>query len=144
MNDRELSDALLTYDTSPAPATLDPKQLTRNIIDRDGRRIRWLVALTSFLWVAATGGIVGLAFMYFFIVEPRLIAYGEGRVQLENDWKDWAWAGDLAARSLLLCLMTLLLAAISTVALVLFSRRATLRQINISLTEIAHHLQTKT
>ena len=87
------------------------------------------------------GGIIWLASLYFFTVEPRLQAYAAGRVQLQNDWQDWARAGDLAARSLLACLVALLLAAIFTIALIVLSRRATLRQINASLMEISQQLR---
>ena len=140
MNDKELGKALLTLDTTPKPSDLDPRHLARNIVQRDRRRIRVLAGLATAFWVAATGGIVWLASMYFFMVEPRLNAYSAGRAQLETDWKDWARAGDLAARGLLVCLVALLLAAISTVLLILLSRHATLRQINASLSELSDRL----
>lgn len=141
MNDKELGKALLKLDTTPKLSELDPRNLARNIVGRDRRRIRVLAGLTTFFWVAATAGIVWLAFMYFFMVEPRLNAYAVGRAQLESDWKDWARAGDAAARCLLVCLFSLLLAAISTVLLILFSRHATLRQINASLCELSERLK---
>jgi hypothetical protein len=74
-------------------------------------------------------------------VAPRLQAYGAGRAQLENDWNDWARAGDLAAKSLLACIFALLLAAVFTILLVVHSRRATLRQVNIGLAEISKQLK---
>jgi ABC-type Fe3+ transport system permease subunit len=141
MTDKELTKALLQLETAPAPNALDPRQLSRNIVERDQRRIRWLASIATFFWIAATGGIIWLAFLYFFTVEPRLVAYAAGRAQLQEDWQNWARAGDLAARSLLLCLVALLLAAISTITLVLLTRRATLRQINASLMEISQQLR---
>jgi hypothetical protein len=140
MNDRELGKAMLTLDTTPKPSDLDPRSLARNIVARDRRRIRILAALSAVFWIAATAGIVWLAMMYFFMVEPRLMAYATGKAQLETDWKDWAFAGDVAARSLLACLFAMLLAAISTVCLILLSRHATLRQINASLSELTDRL----
>jgi hypothetical protein len=110
-------------------------------VERDQRRIRVLTVLATFFWIAATAGIVWLTFMYFFMVEPRLNAYALGRAQLEADWKDWARAGDFAARSLLACLASMLLAAISTVVLIQFSRHATLRQIHASLSELSERLK---
>jgi hypothetical protein len=74
-------------------------------------------------------------------VAPRLRAYGAGRAQLENDWNDWAKAGDLAAKSSLACIFMLLLAAVFTILLIMHSRRATLRQINASLVEISKQLK---
>jgi p-aminobenzoyl-glutamate transporter AbgT len=140
MDDKELGKALLALDTTPKPSDLEPKQLARNIVARDRRRIRWLTGLSIAFWIAAVGGIVWLATMYFVIIEPRLVAYSSGRAHLEADWKDWARAGDLAARSLLVCLVTLLLAAISTVLLILLSRHSTLRQIDASLGELSEAL----
>jgi hypothetical protein len=140
MNDKQLGRALLTLDTTPKPSDIDPRQIARNVIYRDQRRIRLLAGVSAFFWISATAGIVWLAAMYFFMVEPRLQAYAEGRAQVEADWKDWARAGDIAARSLLVCLIALLLAALSTVVLILLSRHATLRQINASLSELTERV----
>jgi hypothetical protein len=141
MNDKQFGKALLSLDTTPKPSDIDARHMARNIVQRDGRRIRLLAGVSAFFWIAATGGIVWLATMYFVMVEPRLNAYAAGRAQVEADWKDWARAGDIAARSLLLCLASMLLAAISTVVLILLSRHATLRQINASLSEISDRLR---
>jgi ABC-type Fe3+ transport system permease subunit len=141
MNDKELGKTLLTLDTIPKPSDIDARHMARNVVDRDRRRIRLLAGLSAFFWIAATAGIVWLATMYFFMVEPRLQAYAEGRAQVEADWKDWARAGDIAARSLLVCLVALLLAALSTVVLILLSRHATLRQINANLSELTERLK---
>jgi p-aminobenzoyl-glutamate transporter AbgT len=137
MTEKEFGKALLSLDTTPKPSEVDPRQLARNIVQRDRRRIRLLAGIAATFWIAATGGVVWLATMYFVIVEPRLNAYAAGRARLETDWQDWAKAGDMAARSLLVCLVALLLAAISTVVLILLSRHATLRQINASLSELS-------
>jgi hypothetical protein len=136
MDEKEFGKALLNLDTTPKPSDIDPRQMARNIVQRDRRRIRLLAGIAAAFWIAATGGVVWLATLYFVMVEPRLNAYAAGRAQLETDWKDWARAGDMAARSLLVCLAALLLAAISTVVLILLSRHATLRQINASLSEL--------
>jgi hypothetical protein len=143
MNEKEFGKALLTLDTTPKPSALDPRQMVRNIVQRDRRRIRLLAGVSAVFWIAATAGIVWLATMYFFMVEPRLNAYAEGRAQVESDWKEWARAGDIAARSLLVCLASMLLAAISTVVLILLSRHATLRQINASLSELTERVQSE-
>jgi ABC-type Fe3+ transport system permease subunit len=141
MNDKEFGKALLSLETTPKPSAIDPRQMARNVVERDRRRIRLLTGVSAFFWIAATAGIVWLATMYFFMVEPRLQAYAEGRAQVEADWKDWARAGDIAARSLLVCLVALLLAALSTVVLILLSRHATLRQINASLSELTERVK---
>jgi hypothetical protein len=141
MNDKQLGKALLSLDTTPKLSDMDPRSLARHIVDRDRRRIRVLAALTTFFWIAATAGIVFLAIKYVMIVEPRLNAYAAGRAQLDSDWKDWAMAVQFGAKGLLLCIVSLFFAALSTVALILFSRHATLRQINASLIELSEQLK---
>jgi uncharacterized membrane protein len=140
MTEKEFGKALLSLDTTPKVSELDPRSMARNIVERDQRRIRVLAALTIMFWIAAAAGIIWLGVMYFVMVEPRLIAYASGHAQLESDWRDWARAGDVAARSLLACLASLMLAAVSTVLLILLSRHATLRQINASLSELTGKL----
>ena len=141
MNDKELGKALLSLDTTPKPSDLDPRSLARNIVEHDRQRIRVLAVVTTLFWIAATAGIVWLSIMYVMMVEPRLMAYAAGKAQIESDWKDWAVAGDIAAKGLLVCLATMLLAAISTVTLIMYSRHATLRQINASLSELSERLR---
>ena len=141
MTEKELGKALLNLDAAAAPAALDPRQLTRNVLERDRRRIRLLAGLVVFFWTLAIAGLVWLICLYLLYVDPRLRAYGAGRAHLENDWNDWALVGDWAAKSILACLIALLLAAVCTVLLILLSRRATLRQINASLLEISAQLK---
>ena len=139
MTEKELGRALLNLDV--AAAAPDPRQLTRQILKRDRRRIRWLASLATLFWVLTAAGIVCLCPFYVVNVAPRLRAYQAGRAQLANDWDVWAMVGEWAAYWILACIIALLLAAICTVVLVLLSRRATLRQINASLMEISEHLK---
>ena len=140
MNDKEFGKALLSLDTTPQPSDIDPRQMARNVVARDRRRVRVLAGLSAFFWMVATSGIVWLAMLYFFMVEPRLKAYANGNAQIADDWNDWARAGDKAATVFIVCLFSLLLAALSTVLLVMLSRNATLRQINVSLMELSERL----
>jgi heme exporter protein D len=141
MTEKELGRALLTLDMAPSPAASDPRQLTRQILERDRRRIRLLAGLATLFWILTAAGIVCLCPFYVLIVAPRLRAYEAGRAQLANDWNDWAMVGDWAAYWILACIISLLLAAICTVLLILLSRRATLRQINANLVEISQQLK---
>ena len=141
MTEKELGKALLNLDAAKAPVAPDPRQLTQRILERDRGRIRLLAGLVVLFWTLATAGIVWLICLYLLYVDPRLRAYGAGRAQLANDWNDWALVGDLAAKSILACLVACLLAAVCTVLLILHSRRATLRQINASLLEISEQLK---
>jgi heme exporter protein D len=141
MSEKEVGKALLNLAMAPTPTAADPRQLTQQILDRDRRRIRLLAGLAALFWILTTAGIVYLCVYYAMIVAPRLRAYQAGRAQLENDWNDWATAGDWAAYWIVACIIALLVAATCTVLLTLFSRRATLRQINASLVEISAQLR---
>jgi hypothetical protein len=140
MTEKELGKALLAVDVVAAPA-LDPRQLTQKILARDQRRVRMLAWLTTVLWVLAVAGICFLIWGYYMQVVPRLNAYAAGRAHLEKDWEAWEFAFTLVAQILLACVLVLLLAGISTILLVLASRRATLRQINANLVEISEQLK---
>ena len=141
MTEKELGKALLNMDLAPAPAVPDTRQLTQTILERDRWRVRLLAGLATLFWVLTAAGIVCLCPFYVIVVAPRLRAYQAGRAQLENDWNDWALAGDWTAYWILACIIVLLLAAVSTLLLILASRRATLRQINASLVVISEQLR---
>jgi hypothetical protein len=141
MTEKELGRALLNLDVAPAPAAADPRQLTRQILERDRRRIRLLAGLATLFWILTAAGIICLCPFYVIMIAPRLRAYQAGRAQLANDWDAWAMVGDWAAYWILACIISLLLAALCTVLLILLSRRATLRQINASLAEISEQLK---
>jgi hypothetical protein len=141
MTEKELGKALLNVDLDPAPAVPDPRQLTRKILEGDQRRVRLLADLAILFWILTTAGIVCFRPFYVLVVAPRLQAYQAGRAQLKNDWDDWAIAGDWPSYWILACVIALLLAALSTVLLIITSRRATLRQINASLVVISEQLR---
>jgi hypothetical protein len=140
MTERELGKALLNLDMGPN-ASADPRLMARRILDRDRWRVRILTALTAVLWVAAAAGVVALITCYHVIVSPRLQAYHAGRAQLEQDWRDWALAGDIASKGMMMSVLVLLLAAVCTVLLIWYSRRVTLRQINANLVVISEQLR---
>src|SRR5262249_51933394 len=103
--------------------------------------IRLLASIATFCWFLTAAGFVSLCPFYLIVIAPRLRAYQAGRAHLEKDWNDWARVGDWAAYWILGCIICLLLAPITTVLLVLMSRRATLRQINANLSEISEQLK---
>lgn len=141
MTEKELGQALLNLDMRPVPAALDPRLLTHNILERDRRRVRLLAGLATLFWTLTAAGIVSFCPFYVMVVAPRLQAYQAGRAQLANDWNDWATVGAWAAYGIVACILCLLLAALCTVLLILVSRRATLRQINVGLMEISEQLK---
>lgn len=140
MTENDLGRALLDLDVAP-PAPLDPRQLTRQVLDRDRRRLRRLAAAAVAFWVVTAAGVLGACPFYLMLIAPRLRAYHAGRATLADDWHAWATVGEWAAYWLLGCTLSCLLAALCTVALVVLSRRATLRQINAGLVEISEQLK---
>jgi len=141
MNEKELGQALLKLDMSPAQAAPDPRELTRKILARDRRRVRRLTGLAALFWVLAVAGLGLLIWQYFKSLAPRLGAYVEGRREFQQDAAVWLLIGNASAGIILACIIALLLAAVCTVLLILASRRATLRQINANLVEICEQLK---
>lgn len=138
MHDSNLGKALVGLEQSRAA---DPQQIARRVIRRDTIRIRILTGLATLCWTVAAAGILWLICFYFMYVVPRLDAYAAHRLELQNDWSDWIRAFNAGARILLGCIASLLLAAVSTVLLILSSRRATLHQINVELAGISDQLK---
>src|SRR5262245_26421564 len=140
MSDKEVGNALVRLDEQATSRGEDAKELARHVLQRDQVRIRLLTGFTIFCWVLAVVGVIWLTCFYFMFIVPRLNAYADGRVHLENDWKDWVRAFDAGAEIVLGCITSLLMAGLSTVLLIFLSRRATLRQIQADLAEISHRL----
>ncbi len=141
MTEKEPGKALLSLDLGPAPAGPDQRLPTRQILQRDQRRVRLLARLATVFWVLTAAGLVCLCPCYVIVVAPRLRAYQAGRARLENDWNDWALAGEWTAYWVLACTLVLFLAAASTLLLIRASRRATLQQINANLAVICEQLR---
>lgn len=139
--DKGLGRALLNVDRGSSPGGPDPRQVAGAVLDRDRRTIRLLAGAAILFWTLTAAGLIGLCPFYVMMVAPRLRAYHAGRASLVDDWDDWAMVGEWAAYWLLGCTIALLLAALSTVLLVLVSRRATLRQIKASLAAISEQLR---
>ena len=137
MTDREFGRALVGLDAAPP----DARAVTGVVLARDRRRLRLLAGLAVVFWVVTAAAVVGVCPFYVMMVAPRLRAYHAGRAQLGNDWEAWATVGEWGAYLLVGCTLSFLAAALCTVALVLLSRRATLRQINAGLAEISEQLR---
>jgi len=126
---------------------VDARQVTRTILEADRRRVRRLLIATILTWVLAAGMILWMlvAFGLLFPKEAQLARDIEQRRfepgKLER----------MRARNQILFQMITLgvavsvgvlgLAALLTILLVVASRRATLRQINANLVEIAEQLK---
>ncbi len=159
-NERELGDALLKLDAAALAAAPDAKQQAERVLQRDRRRLRWWTVLTILAWLPAVlcilAVLVNLGLL--FPLQAKLtrvrqdqkagtvpagdVYVHEGRkldlAQLERD----ADAGfKMMAVLTGLSVLALAGATLFSVVLISSSRRATLRQINASLLEIAQQLK---
>ena len=122
-----------------SPAVDDPRSLGARAIAADRWRVRILAGVTTLLWI---GGIAGVTYMVF-CFNRFIIAYSPTSLATADEMQIIQAKMDLhhSLNWSLLSVPALLLAALCTVWLVLCSRRATLNQINVSLTEISSQLR---
>jgi hypothetical protein len=159
-NERELGDALLKLDAAALAAAPDVKQRTERILRRDRRRVRWWTVLTILAWLPAVlcvlAVLVNLGLL--FPLEAKLVKIRQeqkagivpsgdvyvhhGRkldvAQLERD-TDTGFK--MMAAMTGLSVLALSGATLFSLILISSSRRATLRQINASLLEVAQQLK---
>jgi hypothetical protein len=151
MNEKELGRALLSWDArGPAP-TMDPQKLVASVLARDKRRVRLLTAATIALWTLSAVGIPLFTYVLVFYIWPasnalmqEVITHQRGiePQDLEKSW--FALTAFTAKASILLVsgsVIAFLLAAGATIWLVFATRRATLREVNANLAEIAEQLR---
>jgi hypothetical protein len=137
MSTNDLAKALLELDVGLGPGAADPRRLTREILKRDRRRVRLLAGLTVLLWLAAGAGLAFLVLsLDWYIRAVRTASLMPGQPVTEG-------TGPLhhSVPYVLGSIAALLLAGFCTVALVLSSRRAALRQVNAGLLEISEQLK---
>ena len=161
MSDQELAQAMRELIARQATGLPDARQLTADVMRLDRGRVRLLAACSIFFWVLAAAGLLFLVFgldrlVVFIRIRdfPGFIpatpnktgaapATSPADAERIRDWQMlhgteplhhglWVVAG---------AIVSLLLAALFTVLLVFSSRRATLRQINVSLMEISEQLK---
>ncbi|HEV3260058.1 MAG TPA: hypothetical protein VG013_24580 [Gemmataceae bacterium] len=138
MSEKDLAKALqelVAKDLSPSP---DPRQLILEIIRRDKMWIRLLAWLTVIFWLIGTAGLLLLVYsLHVYILSVRIQGFStvQSSYFLETGLFHHS-AGVIAG-----AIVALLLGACCTVVLVFSSRRATLRQINLSLMAISEQLK---
>jgi hypothetical protein len=141
MSEQELVRALQELVARHSPPA-EPRRLSAQLLARDRWQLRLLAGFTALLWL---GGIAPILYMVF-CFNRFIIAY----TPTDGSGGSALYAGDQfhakmeLHHSLEACLAAvpvLLLAALSTIWLVLSSRRATLNQINVSLAEISEQLR---
>ena len=147
MNEKQMGEALLHWVASAGGPPGDPRQVVQGVLRRDRRRVRLLAIITILLWTVAAGGIplFFALFMAFIFPKADRVLHDITLRPPGTDPQRLADAAHivlLAAAKLSVVFVTgsivaLLLAAVGTVMLVFAARRATLRQVNANLAEIA-------
>jgi hypothetical protein len=146
MSEKQLGKALLELDAARLAGVPDARQQTWRIVQRDSRRVWWLTVLTVVLWAAALVMVLLMLIALALLMplqaklnQPEQLARLSPEMQ-----KDAQLSAQITFQMITVGITAsvgiLSLAAISTVILVLASRRATLRQINASLLEISQQL----
>ena len=147
MSEKELGKALLNLDALALAGVPDARQQTWQVLERDRRRVRRLTGLTVAVWVLAMLLTLGVLVAFGFLFpQYALLVHGveQGKLtQAQGQEMLRVYLMGLQKNLLVmaLALAALALAAICTVLLVFASRRATLRQLNASLIEIAEQLK---
>lgn len=145
MADHEMGKALLTLDATAAGEALARRQAQR--IQRwDRWRVGLLAVLTLLLWLAAAAGILFVIFIATANLYPkqRILIEQSALIPAERliEYQGQQLAAlEICTDIIMASIVALLLAALCTVWLVLSSRRATLRQVNAQLAEIAEQLR---
>jgi hypothetical protein len=147
VNEKDLGRALLRLGAAELGGVPDTRQMTWQIIERDRQRVRLLTALTVGVWLLATvfvlAGLVGYGFLMPEQAKLlREIEAGE-LTPAQRDQAQRALLVGFQKGTLLIAFSVAVLAltTLGTVLLLFASRRATLRQVNASLMEIAEQLR---
>lgn len=147
MSDRELGDALLKLAVTDLAGGPDPRDRAWQVIEKDRRRVRLLTWLTVAVWVFA--GLLVLAGL----VNYGLVMPAQAKLGFDAQAGLLTPAQQIEGQREVLMLFlkgTLLIAfsgavmaaaALCTVFLIRASGRATLRQVNANLAEIAGQLR---
>ncbi|MFO0850995.1 MAG: hypothetical protein U0871_20945 [Gemmataceae bacterium] len=144
MTDRELGRALLAVDLGGGA---DARRQTWAVLDKDRRRVRLLTGLAVGAWLVAALLVLGM-FVAMGLLMPRVAKLATdvdaGRVtpaEREREERANQVTSHMITLGVAASVGVLGLAALATVFLVLATRRATLRQINANLVEIAELLK---
>lgn len=147
MTEKKLGQALLDLDARQIAGVPDAHAQTWRVLERDRRRVWWLTALTMTLWAGAILMVLWMliAFALLFPLQAKL----KDPAQLNRLPAEMRAQAQEKAQIVfqmitvgVTCSVGILaLAALSTVFLVMASRRATLRQVNASLLEISEQLK---
>jgi hypothetical protein len=147
MSEKDLGKALLRLDATELAGTPDSRQQTWKVLENDRRRVRLLTIVTVLIWLLATMLVVlGLVGYGLTFPEQALLMQNIQAGKLTQAERDETQRVVLVAfqkGTLLIAFSVAIMAmaALSTVFLILASRRATLRHVNASLVEIGEQLK---
>jgi type II secretory pathway component PulL len=153
MNEKEFGDALLGLDMS-ARSPADTRALTDRVLALDRRRVRLLTGVTVGAWLVAAGMVL-LLLLSFGLLLPAMAkareedaafraAAAAGKAPaVPPDSRGHALeiAFKMMTVGITMTVGALTLAGLCTIGLVSATRRATLRQVNANLAEIAEQLK---
>jgi len=139
MNERELGKAMAEQDRGHDQA------LVERLIRRDRWLTRTMTALTVGLWVLSAGLVLALYWMVIVWVMPvvrHVATQPPGTVDAREAWdRIWMFGMRIGWPMTIAATVLMILAAISTVLLVHWSRRATLRLVDQRLGQILAELR---
>jgi len=156
MNESELGKALLRFEMGRPLPQNDPAELTRRVLDRDRRKLRWMTIVTLLLWLAAVLAVAIILWVYAYMVYPKfqqilhdlgqrpIPAADRGKLTPETIQGIEATLTHVVGIGVVAVAITvgiLSLAALCTVAMVFVSSRKTLRQVNANLLAISNQLK---
>jgi cytoskeletal protein RodZ len=136
-NERNLSDELIKQNQDFSAASPDVEQIVR----RQRRYVRYWAIATALLWIIAVAYLLGLLSFYAVFIHPIIHEYFTTPDVDVNAVKPPLAVALVLLKAVLWWPALLLAAAACTTAFTLASRRATLRQIHASLTEISSQLK---
>lgn len=147
MGEKDLGRSLLNLGATGLSGIPDVRQQTWTILDRDRRRVRFLTGLTLAVWLLSTA-LIWVVLVKFGLLFPQMAKLqmdaerGLLTAAQQAQMKDALLLGFQKGTLVIAFSVAVLgLAAFCSVLLNLASRRATLRQINASLVEIAAQLK---
>jgi|SRR6478672_9458952 len=146
MNENDIGAGLAKLE-SPRRAE-DDRRLARQVLQRDRGRVWLLTGLAALFWVIAGAGVLFVVYVAMFHLYPKQQQLMRAQMTGDLPAEQVVAIQALHFRAVELCTLVVAaafiaatLAGICTLLLILFSRRATLRQINANLVEIFEQLQ---
>jgi hypothetical protein len=122
-------------------AESDARPMAESIVRRERWRVRLGAAVTAGLWVATAAYLLILVYSYLYLLHPVVNELLTGGELNERTRQDFSVAIITWFRALAWWPITLVVAAAAATWFTLASRRATLRQIQASLTDISEQLR---